>query len=60
MVQPRVIMKVIRTCEECPHGNYNSGGMWFCRAAERDFSGNEANKKVQPFCPLDKAPASIT
>jgi hypothetical protein len=60
MTQPRVIMKVIRTCQECPHGGYMSGGAGYCQAADRDYLNSDGRTGVQPWCPLDKAPSSIT
>ena len=59
--RPRMIMKIIRNCRECPHGSYYSGGAYTCAAADfRHFPDTEAGKKVQPWCPLDPAPPSIT
>lgn len=59
--RPRMVMKIIRNCRECPHGEYYSGGAYICAAMDhKTFPDHEAGKKVQPWCPLDLAPASIT
>ena len=59
--RPRVIMKIVRVCADCPHSSYYSGGANECAAMDgRHFPDHEAKKKVQPWCPLDLAPASIT
>ncbi len=61
MARPKVITKLIRTCRECPHGSYYSGGAYECEAANnKRFPDREAGEKVQPWCPLDDAPASLT
>jgi len=59
MNRPKVITKLIRTCEDCSHGSYDSGGQWLCIAMNRSFPGNDAKTQVQPWCPLDDAPASL-
>lgn len=60
MNRPKVITKLIRCCNECPHGGYYSGGAWLCAASNKHFPGGEARERVQPWCPLDDAPASLT
>jgi hypothetical protein len=52
-------MKIIRTCEECPHGSYDSGGAGYCAAADRSYPYADGKKDIQPFCPLDDASPSI-
>jgi len=59
--RPRMIMKIIRVCRECPHSSYYSGGWNECGAMDnRRFPDKENGKIIQPWCPLDPAPASIT
>ncbi|MCB5411822.1 hypothetical protein [Pseudogemmobacter faecipullorum] len=56
-----MVMKIIRNCRECPHGSYYSGGAYECAAMDfKRFPDREAGDTVQPWCPLDLAPASIT
>ena len=60
MNRPKVIMKIIRNCHECPHSSYDSGGAAICHSTGRDYLHSDGRDKIQPFCPLDDAPASIS
>lgn len=60
MRQLKVITKVIRRCRDCPHDTYNSGGMHVCLVEDRSYPEQDAHTKIQPWCPLDDAPASLT
>lgn len=57
--RPKVITKLIRTCSDCPHSRYNSGGANICHATGKSFPDREDRKMIQPWCPLDDAPASL-
>ncbi len=49
------ILALVKTCRECPHRTYSSGGRYECREIRRPLDEQEA-RGIPWFCPLPRYP----
>ncbi len=48
----KVIQKFVRSCSECPHFQYYSGGMYECDLTDERMKKDEAEERIADKCPL--------
>jgi hypothetical protein len=48
----RIIQTFVRTCNDCPHNHYYSGGMYQCSLTDERMSPERKKDRVGDLCPL--------